>query len=145
MKTQDSGFCEINLILCIAVMLVAFAAGTFLGSNIVRDYRTDAIIRECTIIDRALTTYSATHKGIQAGTVTLTGKHYTGDNTYPSSLAELGVIRDEAALFSKEIDLSRYTYEVVTDPETHLTTYKLGVHLPNGYYYFSPNSYQDRD
>lgn len=138
------GFTLITTIISILALLIMFVGGVYLGSKVVRDYRTEAIMRECSVIDAALRTYSLSHVGIQKDTVTYvpysTNVPYTGDRSYPASLHDLGVVRDEQAYFAKDIDLSKFDYSVGKDPDTGLTVYTLGVHLPNGYYYTSPQS-----
>lgn len=126
------------------MLVIGFGMSMYLGSNIVRDYKTQVIMRECDVLDQALENYSLTHTNIADADVT-----HAGDNTnnviyhmkrhYPSNLNELGTIRDERAFFSERIDLSKFSYETHTDYEQGMT-YTLSVSLPNGFYYKSPNS-----
>ena len=128
------------------MLLIIMGSGFLLGSKLVRDYKTQVIMRGCDVIDSALSRYSRSHVHIQDDTVSYSGTttviNYTKDRSYPASLADLGVLRDEQGYFSDIIDLSKFDYSVSVDAHTNLTTYTLGVELPNGYYYTSPLSGQ---
>ena len=133
----------ISPVICILIILILFAGGVYLGSNVVKDYRSDVLARECDVLDQALALYAKSHMEIQEDSISYdadTSKlTYTKAKSYPATLKDLGVVRDEQAYFTKEIDLSKFDYTVSTDADGK-TTYKLGVHMPNGYYYTSPYS-----
>ena len=134
----------ISTVVACLMLLIVMGSGFFLGSKVVRDYKTQAVMRECDVIDSALARYSLSHVHIQDDTVGYTGTttviNYTKDRSYPASLEDLGVLRDEQGYFSEIIDLSKFDYSVSVDAHTQVTTYTLGVYLPNGYYYTSPLS-----
>jgi len=137
------GFALLNTTIAIAVIIIVFAGGVLLGSKVVRDYRTEVVMRECNVLDDALHQYAVSHTSIQAGSVkydSTNGVQFTPDRVYPATLKELGVVRDEQAYFAKNIDLTKFDYKVSTDPTTKLHTYTLAVHMPNGFYYTSPLS-----
>ncbi|MBR3622665.1 MAG: hypothetical protein IKN12_02790 [Selenomonadaceae bacterium] len=144
MKFKLKGVSLISTSLTILMLVIGFGLSAYLGSKVVQDYKTEVIMRECDVLDQALEKYSILHAGVAD-----TALRHAGDSTnnvvyhmkhnYPESLAELGKIRDEHAFFSDRIDLSKFRYETHTDSEKGMT-YTLGVHLPNGYYYKSPNS-----
>ena len=137
------GLSLINTSVTMLILVIGFGLSAYLGSSVVQDYKTEVIMRECDVIDMALEKYSVLHSNVSENL------RHAGDNTnnvifhashnYPKTLSELGKIRNEHAFFSDNIDLSKFSYEVHTDPEQGMT-YTLGVHLPNGYYYKSPNS-----
>ena len=138
-----AGFALLNTILAILVIIIVFSGGVLLGSKVVRDYKTEVVMRECNVIDDALHQYAISHTSIQDGSVkydTTNGVQFTPDRIYPESLKDLGVVRDEQAYFAKDIDLTKFDYKVTTDPDTKLHTYTLAVHMPNGFYYTSPLS-----
>ena len=143
-KLQGVGI--ISTVATCLMLLIIMGSGFLLGSKLVRDYKTQVIMRECDVIDSALSRYSLSHVHIQDDTVSYSGTttviNYTKDRSYPASLADLGVLRDEQGYFSDIIDLSKFDYSVSVDAHTNLTTYTLGVELPNGYYYTSPLSGQ---
>lgn len=126
------------------MLVIGFGMSMYLGSNIVRDYKTQVIMRECDVLDQVLEKYSISHADVADADVA-----HAGDNTnnviyhmkrnYPKDLNELGAIRDERAFFSDRIDLSKFSYQTHTDPAQGMT-YTLSVSLPNGFYYKSPNS-----
>lgn len=136
------GLSILNTSVTMLMLVIGFGLSTYLGSSVVQEYKTEVIKRECDVLDQALEKYSISHPNI-------TNISHAGDNTnnvafhqkhnYPNSLTELGKIKDEQALFSDRIDLSKFDYETHTDTKKGMT-YTLGVHLPNGYYYKSPNS-----
>ena len=143
-KLQGVGI--ISTVATCLMLLIIMGSGFLLGSKLVRDYKTQVIMRECDVIDSALSRYSLSHVHIQDDTVNYSGTttviNYTKDRSYPASLEDLGVLRDEQGYFSDIIDLSKFDYSVSVDAHTNLTTYTLGVELPNGYYYTSPLSGQ---
>ena len=144
MPVKFSGMGLIGTVAACLMLLIALGSGFYLGSHVVRDYKTQAIMRECDVIDSALSRYSLSHINLQPDTVTYSGTStvisYTKDRSYPASLADLGVLRDEQGYFADVIDLSKFDYAVSVDATTHVATYTLGVTLPNGFYYVSPLS-----
>jgi len=137
------GFVLLNTVLAIVTIIIVFSGGVFLGSKVVRDYKTEVVMRECNVLDDALHQYAMSHTSIQSGSVkydSTNGVQFTPDRVYPESLTELGVVRDEQAYFAKNIDLTKFDYSVTTNPDTKLHTYTLAVHMPNGFYYTSPLS-----
>lgn len=138
-----SGFALISTTIAIVTVIIVFSGGVYLGSKVVRDYRTEVVMRECDVLDDALHQYAMSHTSIQSDSVKYdekNGVQFTPDRIYPETLKELGVVRDEQAYFAKNIDLTKFDYKVTTDATTKLHTYTLAVHMPNGFYYTSPMS-----
>lgn len=137
------GMSIINTSITMLMLVIGFGMSMYLGSSVVQNYKTEVIMRECDILDQALEKYSILHSNI-ADSLSHAGDKtnnviFHAEHNYPKSLNELGKIRDERAFFSDSIDLSKFSYETHRDSEKGMT-YTLGVHLPNGYYYKSPNS-----
>lgn len=137
------GFALLSTMAAITAVIILFSGGVYLGSKVIRDYRTDVMVRECDVLDHALQQYAMSHTSIQEGSETYTeekGVQFQPDRVFPATLKELGVVRDEQAYFAKTIDLTQFDYSVTTDPTTKQHTYTLSVHMPNGFYYTSPMS-----
>ena len=124
------------------VMCIVFAGGVSIGYRFVENYKKDLLIHQCDVIDRSLAMYSKMHKAVRTDSGQIDdekGITYSHTHIFPESLEQLGIIQDEQGYFSKEIDFSQFTYSVKKNPNGSMT-YKLGVTLPVGNFYTSPQS-----
>lgn len=129
-------------IIYVAIMIALFSGGIATGYHVMNNYKADALVRQCEVLDRSLQIYSKMHKAVLLNSVDIdeNGKlKYYNTKIYPKNLEELGIIQDEQGYFSKDIDLSKFTYTVTRDANGSMT-YKLGVVLPNGKFYTSSHS-----
>ncbi len=145
MKRKLPGYIMVNMVIYISLCIVLFAGGISAGYKFVENYRSDCLMRQCEAIDRSLLMYSKWHKAVLLDSVSMTEEEnlrYSHTRIFPDSLNELGVIQDEQGYFSKEIDFSQFSYSV-TKKNNGSMTYRLGVTLPNGKFYTSPQSDQE--
>ena len=136
------GYTLLSTIIYVAMMIMMFSGGIAAGYQVVNNYRADTLMRQCEILDRSLQLYSKMHKAVLVNSVTIDEENrlrYYHTRIYPHSLEELGVIQDEQGYFSQDIDLSKFTYTVTTNEDGSMR-YRLGVTLPNGKFYTSPQS-----
>ncbi len=103
--------------------------GVVLGYRELELSQRDRLIRECDELDEALAIYASYHR--EADT-----------KVYPKELSDLGAVYDEEAgiLWDKNVDFTQFEYAVEQDKSTGNYYYKLGAHLPGGYYYKSKKS-----
>ena len=113
----------LGLILCLI--------GTVLGYRELELSQRDRLIRECNKLDEALAIYASYHREADK-------------KVYPKDLSDLGAVYDEEAgfLWDKNVDFSKFDYEVVLDEASGNYFYRLGAHLPGGYYYKSNKSHE---
>lgn len=132
-----------STVIYVVMCIVLFAGGgVSIGYQFVENYKKDLLIHQCDVIDRSLAMYSKMHKAVRTDSVQIDdekGITYSHTHIFPESLEQLGIIQDEQGYFSKEIDFSQFTYSVKKNPNGSMT-YKLGVTLPNGKFYTSPQS-----
>jgi hypothetical protein len=107
--------------------MAAFAGGAYSGYHLVFNYRTERLITDCSLVDHELDMYALSH----AKDIPSTGKKY------PQTLLEIGVVQNKDAFFAKNVNLEEFTYTIKPGKG-----YELGVHLPDGTYYTSPQSYK---
>ncbi|TYZ20196.1 hypothetical protein [Selenomonas ruminis] len=121
---------------------LAFGVGMLLGlaiciTGIVVGYKElelsqrNRLIRQCDELDDALAIYASYHREADK-------------KVYPKELYDLGAVYDEEAglLWDKNVDFSQFEYEVVLDETSGNYIYRLGAHLPGGYYYKSKKSHE---
>lgn len=128
----------IYVLMCIAL----FASSLYMGHQFVENYKKDVLIHQCDVLDRTLAIYAKMHQAVHTDSIKLDVKSnltYTHTRIFPETLDELGTIQDEQGYFSKEIDFSQFTYTVKKNANGSMT-YKLGVTLPDGKFYTSPQS-----
>ena len=110
------------------LIFIVFISGFFLGNFCYGKYKTFLLIADCDVIDTALYNYSVLMK------------MNNNENFYPKTLEELGFLKNYDDFFANQIDLTKFDYTVTRKgTEIH---YILGVHLPDGNYYVSPNSHR---
>lgn len=130
----------------IIMAMVMLSGGIVSGYYVVESYKCDALRHQCDLIDRSLNIYAKMHKAVLLNSINLNQEKNTIDymstKVYPNSLDELEIIQDEQGYFSREIDFSQFTYSVSKKNDGSMT-YKLGVRLPNGKMYISPQSNQE--
>lgn len=139
---KSKGYTVYSSIMYVALIIIMFAGGIIAGYQVIDNYKSDSLIRQCDILDRSLQIYSKMHKAVLLNSVNLDedGKlNYYNTRIYPNTLDELGIIQDEQGYFAQEIDISKFTYSVTKD-ENGSMKYRLGVILPNGTFYTSPQS-----
>lgn len=139
------GYALTTTLIAVIFWIALFGAGAVAGKNIIDNIKTEKIVEECKVLDRALQTYSSKHKAVKAGSVKMVKDKDDNDKmvyeeirTYPKSLEELNSLRDEQGHFVKTIDLSKFTYKV--QKNDNVETYTLEVKLPNGKIYTSEQS-----
>lgn len=140
--SKTYGYTLFSAVIYVAMMIIMFSGGIAAGYQVVSNYRADSLMRQCEILDRSLQIYSKMHKAVLMNSVTLDENNklqYSHTRIYPDSLEELGIVQDEQGYFSRDIDLSKFTYTVTKNASGSMT-YKLGVTLPNGKFYTSPQS-----
>ena len=120
-----------NLAFCFGMVLglVLCTIGVVMGCHELEISQRDRLIRECDELDEALAIYAS--------------YHWEADTkVYPKELSDLGAVYDEEAgiLWDKNVDFSQFEYVVEQDKSTGNYYYKLGAHLPGGYYYKSKKS-----
>lgn len=131
-----------STVIYVVMCIVLFAGGVSIGYQFVENYKKDLLIHQCDVIDRSLAMYSKMYKAVRTDSVQIDdekGITYSHTYIFPESLEQLGIIQDEQGYFSKEIDFSQFTYSVKKNPNGSMT-YKLGVTLPDGKFYTSPQS-----
>ena len=136
------GFFMSSTVVYIVVCIVLFSSGISIGYQFVENYKKDLLIHQCDVLDRSLAMYSKMHKAVLTDSVQIDdekGITYSHTRIFPESLEQLGIIQDEQGYFSREIDFSQFTYSVKKNPNGSMT-YKLGVTLPDGKFYTSPQS-----
>ena len=142
-RYKAQGYSLLSSIVYVAVLIMMFSGGITAGYHIINNYKVDSLQRQCEAIDRSLQMYSKMHKAVLLNSVSLddeTNKlKYYHTRIYPDTLEELGTIQDEQGYFSQDIDLTQFTY-TVTKKSNGSMTYRLGVTLPNGKFYTSPQS-----
>ena len=109
--------------------LVICIIGIVLGYRELELSQRDRLIRECEQLDEALAIYASYHREADK-------------KVYPKALSDLGAVYDDKAglLWDKNVDFSKFEYEVVLDEASGNYVYRLGAHLPGGYYYKSKKS-----
>lgn len=130
-------------IIYVAMLLMMFSGGMTAGYHIINNYKSDSLQRQCEAIDRSLQMYSKMHKAVLLNSISFDDEKnrlkYYHIRIYPDTLEELGTIQDEQGYFSQDIDLTQFTYTVSKNSDGSMT-YRLGVTLPNGKFYISPQS-----
>lgn len=95
---KRGGLLSLDIIAWIALALILFGIGTYVGADLVHAYRTDLLRQQASSIDQALLLYSRSHQ--TTGSVTI---HKNGDArsvqsevlpTYPAEITSLGVIKE---------------------------------------------------
>lgn len=140
--SKTYGYTLFSAVIYVAMMIIMFSGGIAADYQVVNNYRADSLMRQCEILDRSLQIYSKMHKAVLMNSVTLDENNklqYSHTRIYPDSLEELGIVQDEQGYFSRDIDLSKFTHTVTKNANGSMT-YKLGVTLPNGKFYTSPQS-----
>ena len=109
--------------------LVICIIGIVLGYRELELSQRDRLIRECEQLDEALAIYASYHREADK-------------KVYPKALSDLGAVYDDKAglLWDENVDFSMFEYEVVLDEASGNYVYRLGAHLPGGYYYKSKKS-----
>lgn len=141
-QNKVHGFFLSSTVVYIVVCIVLFSSGISIGYQFVENYKKDLLIHQCDVLDRSLAMYSKMHKAVLTDSVQIDdekGITYSHTRIFPESLEQLGIIQDEQGYFSREIDFSKFTYSVKKNPNGSMT-YKLGVTLPDGKFYTSPQS-----
>ena len=115
----------IGILLGLAICIGGAAA----GYRELEESQRDMLIRQCSELDEALAVYASYHREADR-------------KVYPRELSDLGAVYDEAASFpwGKNVNFSKFDYEVKLDADTGNYIYRLGAHLPGGYYYKSKKS-----
>ncbi len=123
--TTDNLAFWFGMLLGLAICII----GAVLGYRELELSQRDRLIRECDELDEALAIYASYHR--EADT-----------KVYPKELSDLGAVYDEEAgiLWDKNVDFTQFEYAVEQDKSTSNYYYKLGAHLPGGYYYKSKKS-----
>ena len=105
--------------------------GIVVGYKVLEVSQRERLIRECDELDEALTIYASYHREADK-------------KIYPKELYDLGAVYDEEAglLWDKNVDFSKFEYEVALDKASGNYVYRLGTHLPGGYYYKSKKSHE---
>ena len=134
---KKRGFVAFNLTIAIMLMLVLVSSTS--GINKYYAYETKVAKDECEVLDRAINTYAAYHKSVDEDSVSWDSENskilYDQQRIYPADKDELEDLQ-EAGLFTKDIDLSKYRYKTSDDN----TKYTLEVTLPNDEVYKSTGS-----
>lgn len=134
---KKRGFVAFNL--AIAIMLMIILVSSTSGINMYYAYETKMAKEECEVLDRAINTYASYHKSMDEDSVSWDDENskilYDEQRIYPQDKDELEDLQD-AGLFTKDIDLSKYRYKTTDDN----TKYTLEVTLPNDEVYKSTGS-----
>jgi hypothetical protein len=124
--TTDNLAFWFGMLLGLAICII----GVVLGYRELELSQRDRLIRECDELDEALAIYASYHREAEK-------------QVYPKELSDLGAVYDEEAglIWDKNVDFSKFEYEVVLDEASGNYVYRLGAHLPGGYYYKSKKSH----
>lgn len=136
------GYTLLTVCIYVLMCITLFASSLYMGHQFVENYKKDVLIHQCDVLDRTLAIYAKMHQAVRTDSIKLDVKSnltYTHTRIFPETLDELGTIQDEQGYFSKEIDFSQFTYSVKKNANGSMT-YKLGVTLPDGKFYTSPQS-----
>lgn len=136
------GYTLLTVCIYVLMCIILFASSVCIGHQFVENYKKDLLIHQCDVLDRTLAIYAKMHQAVRTDSVRFDEKKnltYTHTRIFPESLEDLGTIQDEQGYFSKEIDFSQFTYTVKKNANGSMT-YKLGVTLPDGKFYTSPQS-----
>lgn len=136
------GYTLLTVCIYVLMCITLFASSLYMGHQFVENYKKDVLIHQCGVLDRTLAIYAKMHQAVRTDSIKLDVKSnltYTHTRIFPETLDELGTIQDEQGYFSKEIDFSQFTYTVKKNANGSMT-YKLGVTLPDGKFYTSPQS-----
>ena len=129
MKTRTKG----NLALCFGMLLglILCTGGIIWGHHEIELNQRARLIRQCDELDSALDRYASYHRE-------------ANKKIYPKELSALGAVYDDEAGFfeNKNVDFSQFDYEAKLDKTTGEYIYRLGTHLPGGYYYKSKKSHE---
>lgn len=132
-------------LLVVLFIMITFCGGFYSGSRIVGNYRTEKLKNECTALDRSLEMYARAHQVVLSDTIKTNENTrrllYDSGKAYPDDLAELGLVQSDFGYFTTKINLAKFSYQKTTAINGKMT-YELGVELPNGEYYTSPQSNQ---
>ena len=139
LELKLKGIGSIGTTTTIFMLFIGFCCSVYLGFTVAQNYKIKLIKKECEILDKALENYSFTQANIAKTKQNINDNKNNSIRNYPKDLNTLGIIRYKHYFISDIIDLSKFRYETHTDSAQGMT-YTLGVHLPNGYYYKSPNS-----
>lgn len=150
MNLKKNGYIFFNeSLITVLIYVILFSGGISLGYCLINNHKADLIVQECVSIDTALIMYSKSHQQIVPGSIQIGESGESGESKlnyqngpiYPQNLSDLGIIQKEFGYFSRAIDLSKFSYTVKKKSDGRMT-YELGVTMPNGNYYQSPNSNQ---
>lgn len=135
-------FVTFHIIMFLLFTALLVSAGAYMGITAINNYQADIINREGMVLDQALIRYSANHIGVNTESITFSeenGITYWKTSIYPADKKDLEKLRDELNYFSKEIDLSEWTYRTEYDGNGSMT-YDLRRKMLNGAEYHTPNS-----
>lgn len=135
-------------IFVILVVILMTSTTLYASKEFIDNYKGDELITECAAVDMALLKYSESHIEVLPNSIRIVkdkeGNEFikcTKVRVYPANLNELKNLQTEYGYIVKSIDLDKFTYTTVRDSNGQMT-YNLGVTLPNGKTYTSPNSNQ---
>lgn len=95
---KRGGLLSLDIIAWIALALILFGIGTYVGADLVHAYRTDLLRQQASSIDQALLLYSRSHQ--TTGSVVVKKGNGTKSvqaetlPTYPAEITSLGVIKE---------------------------------------------------
>jgi len=136
------GYTLLTVCIYVLMCITLFASSVYIGHQFMENYKKDLLIHQCDVLDRTLAIYAKMQQAVRTDSVRFDEEKnltYTHTRIFPESLKDLGTIQDEQGYFSKEIDFSQFTYTVKKNVNGSMT-YKLGVTLPDGKFYTSPQS-----
>lgn len=135
---KRKGSFSLSVILTMAMALILTAGLSVGGVNVVRSFKADELKTQCDILDRALETWSSSHKKIVEETIHQDEEGrtmYGMERQYPETLEQLGELQDFGYL-PRTLDKSIFRYTT----RDHATRYRLEVKLPDGSIFVSPRS-----